>query len=34
MDHGTIIEQGAPAAICGDPREERTRRFLQHFNKP
>jgi len=34
MDHGAIIEQGAPAAIFGDPREERTRRFLQHFNKP
>ena len=34
MDHGAIIEQGAPAAIFGDPREERTRRFLQHFDKP
>jgi polar amino acid transport system ATP-binding protein len=34
MDHGAIIEQGTPAAIFGDPREERTRRFLQHFNKP
>ena len=34
MDHGAIIEQGTPAAIFGEPREERTRRFLQHFNKP
>jgi polar amino acid transport system ATP-binding protein len=34
MDHGAIIEEGAPAAIFGGAREERTRRFLQHFSKP
>ena len=33
MDHGAIIEQGSPATIFGAPREERTRRFLQHFSK-
>src|SRR3954471_270510 len=29
MDEGRIVEQGAPAAILENPREERTRRFLR-----
>jgi polar amino acid transport system ATP-binding protein len=29
MDHGTIIESGAPAQIFTDPAEPRTREFLQ-----
>jgi polar amino acid transport system ATP-binding protein len=28
MDEGAIVEQGPPAQILDDPREERTRRFL------
>jgi polar amino acid transport system ATP-binding protein len=28
MDEGTIVEQGAPAAVLDTPREERTKRFL------
>nr|WP_157970835.1 amino acid ABC transporter ATP-binding protein [Nakamurella deserti] len=28
MDGGRIIESGSPAAVFGDPREERTRAFL------
>jgi polar amino acid transport system ATP-binding protein len=28
MDEGLIVEQGAPAAVLDEPREERTRRFL------
>ena len=28
MDDGTIVEEGAPAAVLAAPREERTRRFL------
>jgi polar amino acid transport system ATP-binding protein len=28
LDGGTIVEQGPPAAVIGDPREERTRSFL------
>ncbi|MBQ9942086.1 MAG: amino acid ABC transporter ATP-binding protein [Christensenellaceae bacterium] len=31
MDDGVIVEQGPPAQIFGDPREERTRRFLAHY---
>jgi polar amino acid transport system ATP-binding protein len=34
MDHGVIVEQGVPAELFGAPREERTRRFLEHFNGP
>lgn len=30
MDNGEIIETGTPAEIFDHPREERTRRFLQH----
>jgi polar amino acid transport system ATP-binding protein len=32
MDEGSIVEQGPPAALFGDPREPRTRKFLSHFN--
>jgi polar amino acid transport system ATP-binding protein len=28
MDQGMIVEQGLPAAVLSDPKEERTRRFL------
>ena len=28
MDGGAIVEQGAPAQVLGNPREERTKRFL------
>jgi ABC-type polar amino acid transport system ATPase subunit len=29
MDEGRIVEQGKPAQVLSDPREERTRRFLR-----
>jgi ABC-type polar amino acid transport system ATPase subunit len=29
MDEGRIVEEGAPAAVLDNPREERTRRFLR-----
>jgi polar amino acid transport system ATP-binding protein len=29
MDAGVIVEQGPPDQVLGDPRHERTRRFLQ-----
>jgi polar amino acid transport system ATP-binding protein len=28
MDHGLIVEEGPPEEVLGNPREERTRRFL------
>lgn len=31
MDEGRIIEQGPPEEVFKNPREERTRRFLQEF---
>ena len=31
MDEGAIVEQGVPADVFGQPREARTRRFLEHF---
>ena len=31
MDEGAIVEQGAPVDVFRRPREERTRRFLEHF---
>jgi polar amino acid transport system ATP-binding protein len=31
MDLGEIIEKGPPKALFDDPREERTKRFLQHI---
>ncbi len=33
MDEGRIVEEGTPAELFGSPREERTRRFLQHFSE-
>ena len=32
MDGGYIIEEGDPEAVFGDPRQERTRQFLQNYN--
>ena len=29
MDEGKIVEQGRPADVLDNPREERTRRFLR-----
>ncbi len=31
MADGVIVEQGHPEAVFGDPKEERTRRFLQNY---
>lgn len=31
MDQGEIIEQGSPGELFDHPREERTRRFLEHI---
>jgi ABC-type polar amino acid transport system ATPase subunit len=31
LDGGRIVESGTPAEVLGDPREERTRAFLQRF---
>lgn len=31
MDAGEVIEQGKPDEVFGNPREERTRRFLEHI---
>lgn len=28
LDGGVVLEQGPPEQVFGDPREERTRRFL------
>ncbi len=33
MDDGHILEQGAPAQVFENPREERTRQFLSRFNQ-
>ena len=33
-DRGVILEQGPPAAVIGDPKEERTRQFLQRILNP
>jgi len=32
MDGGMIVEQGAPADIINNPKEERTKAFLKRFN--
>ena len=32
MDAGAIVEQGTPGDVFSRPREERTRRFLQHLH--
>ena len=31
MDQGVIVEEGAPEAIFGNPKEARTRGFLQRI---
>lgn len=33
-DGGVILEQGPPAAVIGDPQEDRTRQFLQRILNP
>ncbi|BBY74912.1 ABC transporter ATP-binding protein [Mycolicibacterium parafortuitum] len=33
-DRGVILEQGSPAEVIGDPKEERTRQFLQRILNP
>ena len=33
-DKGVILEQGPPAQVIGDPKEERTRQFLQRILNP
>jgi cystine transport system ATP-binding protein len=33
-DGGVILEKGPPAAVIGDPKEERTRQFLQRILNP
>jgi len=34
LDGGVVVEQGPPAAVLEDPREDRTRRFLQRLTDP
>jgi cystine transport system ATP-binding protein len=34
LDGGVIVEQGPSAQVIGDPREERTRRFLKRILDP
>jgi len=34
MDGGSIVEEGAPSQVIGDPQEERTRVFLQRVLDP
>ena len=34
MDGGVILEQGPPEAVLGDPKEERTRQFLDRVLNP
>lgn len=33
-DHGIILEKGTPEEVIGDPKEERTRQFLQRILNP
>jgi polar amino acid transport system permease protein len=33
MDEGVIVEQGSPAAVLGQPAQERTRRFLRMMSR-
>jgi cystine transport system ATP-binding protein len=33
-DQGVILEKGPPEAVIGDPKEERTRQFLQRVLNP
>ena len=32
FDQGQVVEQGPPEQIFGNPREERTRRFLERYS--
>ena len=32
MDGGVIVEEGEPEQVLGNPREERTRQFLQRYS--
>ncbi|MRG87655.1 amino acid ABC transporter ATP-binding protein [Salinibacillus xinjiangensis] len=34
MDNGYIVEQGPPAQVLKDPKEERTRQFIQRIMNP
>ncbi len=34
MDGGVVVEEGRPGDVLGDPRQERTRRFLQRILDP
>ena len=34
FDEGVVVERGAPAQLFGDPRHERTKRFLQRLQGP
>lgn len=34
FDEGVVVERGSPDQVFGDPREERTRRFLQRLQGP
>jgi polar amino acid transport system ATP-binding protein len=33
MDEGFIVEQGHPEAVFGDPKEERTKQFLERYSQ-
>jgi L-cystine transport system ATP-binding protein len=33
-DHGVILEQGPPSEVIANPKEERTRQFLQRILNP
>ena len=33
MDGGSIVEQGDPDKVLGDPDEERTKRFLRNYKR-
>jgi polar amino acid transport system permease protein len=33
MDEGKVVEQGPPSEVIDNPREERTRRFLNMVNR-
>jgi cystine transport system ATP-binding protein len=33
-DHGVILEKGPPADVIGNPKEERTRQFLDRILNP
>ncbi|MFA4841316.1 MAG: amino acid ABC transporter ATP-binding protein [Agrococcus sp.] len=34
FDEGVVVERGTPEQVFGDPREERTKRFLQRLQGP